>query len=167
MHCYELGIEIPGIGITHITDATQTLTSLKKIKYHRNIEGNIAYIDKQKNKFESTITILNSPIILNMWVGSAVNIYSIETINEIFNKNQTNIFALSRPCIENSINILNEKNNPTEFERLETGEIKITGSYKQAKISYRPILQMIVKDFSCTSSNMGFDSTYKISLEEV
>lgn len=167
MHKYELGIEIPGIGITTLTDASQTLTHTKNIKYYRNINGNIAYVDKPNNKFESIITVQDSPIIMNLWTGSVVNIYSIETINEIFNKNQTNIFHLSRIYIKNSLTIFNEKNKPIKFTELETGEIKIDDVYEKIKVSYRPILQMIVKDFSCISTNKGFESTYKLTLEEV
>lgn len=147
----------------------QTLQLIPNGEFKRNINGELIFIQTTcEKKYKSSIecTDINSISIDNLWIGKIATVGCIQTLWQTVDIG-TQECKLIRRAAPNSINALTKDGNSVEFV-FDGTVLTLTKKLKEVVfVSFRPILEMYIIDFSLRTDEWGMNCMWKMLLEEV
>ena len=159
----ETELIISGVGFPPLSarGCIQTLTPLEAGVFQRTINGELIYTGKGSHqKYQSTITCQDktSIAIEGLWRGSKVQ---VQCLQRLWQKGEGGEVILERPYVPGSIMI-----HGGEIIHIEGNRVQVSVG-QGVFVSYRPLLDMVVTNFSLLTDEWGMVCGWSLHLEEI
>jgi len=166
----DLTLEIIGHGNAlapfSVRECTQTLAPISQGVLRRTINGVLVCVgNKGHRKFESTITCKDKapPAFDGLWKGTLLKVGCIQTMTHVvpavIERVQLEREGLSLHLHEYGGKIWSAKMGKNR-------EVKIPSTFPGGFLTYRPVLNMIVKNYFLETDEWGLSVGWQLELEE-
>ncbi|MBA3813253.1 MAG: hypothetical protein H0X26_01980 [Alphaproteobacteria bacterium] len=171
MNDTDLTLEIIGKGdsITPFSarECTQTLSPIPQGILRRTINGVLVCVaHKGHRKFQSTLTCRDkaAPAFEGAWKGTLLKVGCIQSITQIVPRSTERV-QLEREGI--SIHLYESSGKTWPVQEVADCWVPLPRDFPGGFLTYRPVLLMMVKEYSLETDEWGLSVGWKLELEEV
>lgn len=149
--------------------SVQTLSNIALPELRRTINGELIYLGKPSHhKYRSEVRCadLKNIGMNNHWIGSEVRVYCVTNLVERFGPDPLGRYLLSRAGRPESISVQDITGQWIDA-KLQGGNQVLMDIKTTTLVSYQPILEMRIVEFSCTTQEWDAKESWHLILEEI
>jgi len=167
----DLTLEIIGKGhsLTPFSslECTQTLSPIPQGILRRTINGTLVCVGNGGHrKFQSKITCKDksAPALEGVWKGTLLRVGCIQSITQIVSRSMERIQLEREPL---GVHLYEKVGKAWSIEAAQNQWVSIPRDFPGGFITYRPVLLMMVKDYSLEIDEWGLTVGWGVEVEEV
>lgn len=159
----ELTLSIGGMPPLSARGCVQELMPVMLGTLRRTINGQLVYVGKPQLKYRSIIRCQDKGVLASegLWRGTLVKVGCIQ---RLWQKSEGGQVVLERDPVEGSVAAMDQVQVPVKIMSVKGRTVTLEG---KGYVSYRPLLDMRVTDFSLTTHEWEVQGGWKLELEEV
>jgi hypothetical protein len=161
-------LTLKGVGLPPLSarQCTQILEAIPLGKLYRTVNGKLIYTGDERNQKYTTLIKGQDKHPAGFDTLRHGQLVQVGCIQRLWQEEDTSLTQLGRPAVEGSVFVMNEQRKPLSFVQEGPRMIRIL-SEEKAYISYRPILDMCVREMNLSTAEWEGGSEWYLKLEEV
>lgn len=158
-----LELSVGGFPPLSARGCVQELIPITLGEFRRTVNGALLFLGENETKYKSIVSCEDKNVLASHLLAPGQPV-RISCLQRLWQKVERERVVLDKACVSSSIAVFDAHNAPVDFD-MKGDVIHIKG--EGAFISYRPILEMLVRTYELKTDEWGLRCGWRLESEEI